>query len=103
MSPIWQQQKLREFCEAKGIHITACSPLGASGTKWGNNRVIGCDVLEEIAKTKGKTTAQVLFEFFILSIFKITYRCVSIYRNIYILVQSNFIELAKEKPLPSHK
>ncbi|PON83760.1 Aldo/keto reductase [Trema orientale] len=59
MSPIWQQKKLREFCEAKGIHITAYSPLGASGTKWGDNRVIGCDVLEEIANAKGKTTAQI--------------------------------------------
>lgn len=59
MSPIWQQKKLREFCEAKGIHITAYSPLGASGTKWGDNRVVGCDVLEEIANAKGKTTAQI--------------------------------------------
>ncbi|KAL5539167.1 hypothetical protein UlMin_042946 [Ulmus minor] len=59
MSPAWQQKQLREFCKEKGIHITAYSPLGASGTKWGDNRVIASDVLEEIAKTKGKTTAQI--------------------------------------------
>ncbi|XP_062113193.1 D-galacturonate reductase-like [Humulus lupulus] len=59
MSPIWQQKKLREFCNAKGIHITAYSPLAGSGTKWGNNTVIECDVLQEIANAKGKTTAQI--------------------------------------------
>ncbi|KAL5554432.1 hypothetical protein UlMin_041833 [Ulmus minor] len=59
MSPAWQQKQLREFCKEKGIHITAYSPLGASGTRWGDNRVIASDVLEEIAKAKGKTTAQI--------------------------------------------
>ncbi|KAJ9135656.1 hypothetical protein P3X46_032810 [Hevea brasiliensis] len=59
MNPLWQQKQLRDFCKAKGIHITAYSPLGANGTKWGDNRIIECDVLEEIAKAKGKTTAQV--------------------------------------------
>jgi len=59
MNPIWQQKQLREFCEKKGIHITAYSPLGAKGTKWGDNRVMDCEVLEEIARTRGKTTAQV--------------------------------------------
>ncbi|KAM6567540.1 hypothetical protein CsatA_026668 [Cannabis sativa] len=59
MSPIWQQKKLREFCNEKGIHITAYSPLGAFGTQWGDNSVIECDVLQEIANSKGKTTAQI--------------------------------------------
>ncbi|KAK4373411.1 hypothetical protein RND71_008795 [Anisodus tanguticus] len=59
MNPIWQQKQLREFCNAKGIHITAYSPLGANNTFWGDNRVVECDVLTEIAKSKGKTTAQV--------------------------------------------
>ncbi|KAF2318911.1 hypothetical protein GH714_011614 [Hevea brasiliensis] len=35
MNPLWQQKKLRDFCEKKGIHITAYSPLGAKGTLWG--------------------------------------------------------------------
>uniref|UniRef100_M1DPH1 D-galacturonic acid reductase 1 n=1 Tax=Solanum tuberosum TaxID=4113 RepID=M1DPH1_SOLTU len=58
MNPIWQQKELREFCNAKGIHITAYSPLGAYNTIWGDNRVMECDVLTQIAKSKGKTTAQ---------------------------------------------
>ncbi|XVE85550.1 hypothetical protein DITRI_Ditri17bG0099200 [Diplodiscus trichospermus] len=59
MNPLWHQKKLREFCKAKGIHVIAYSPLGASNTKWGDNRILGCDVLEEIAKAKGKTAAQI--------------------------------------------
>ncbi|GMP59502.1 hypothetical protein CsSME_00022765 [Camellia sinensis var. sinensis] len=59
VNPVWQQKKLREFCEKKGIHVTAYSPLGASGTRWGNNRVMDCETLKEIADAKGKTVAQV--------------------------------------------
>ncbi|XP_009799045.1 D-galacturonate reductase-like [Nicotiana sylvestris] len=59
MNPMWQQKQLREFCKAKGIQITAYSPLGSNNTVWGDNRVVECDVLTEIAKSKGKTTAQV--------------------------------------------
>ncbi|CAL5400129.1 unnamed protein product [Camellia sinensis] len=58
VNPVWQQKKLREFCERKGIHVTAYSPLGASGTRWGNNRVMDCETLKEIADAKGKTVAQ---------------------------------------------
>lgn len=59
MSPAWQLKKLRHFCKAKGIHVTAYSPLGAARTKWGDDRVLGSDVIEEIAVAKGKTTAQI--------------------------------------------
>ncbi|KAL7260165.1 hypothetical protein ACSBR1_005936 [Camellia fascicularis] len=59
MSPLWQQKKLREFCEKKGIHFTAYSPLGARGTLWGTNQVMDCEILKEIAEAKGKTVAQV--------------------------------------------
>ncbi|KAF8040041.1 hypothetical protein BT93_B2302 [Corymbia citriodora subsp. variegata] len=59
MNPLWQQQKLREFCKEKGIHVTAYSPLGAKGTLWGTNRVMECEALQENAKAKGKTLAQV--------------------------------------------
>jgi D-galacturonate reductase len=59
MNPMWQQKELREFCKANGIHIAAYSPLGASGTKWGDSRIIDCNLLQEIAKAKGKTTAQI--------------------------------------------
>ncbi|KAF9623300.1 hypothetical protein IFM89_000789 [Coptis chinensis] len=59
MSPVWQQNKLREFCQAKGIIVAAYSPLGAKGTSWGTNRVMDSEVLSEIAKAKGKTHAQI--------------------------------------------
>ncbi|XP_042494317.1 non-functional NADPH-dependent codeinone reductase 2-like [Macadamia integrifolia] len=59
MNPLWQQKKLREFCERKGIHVTGYSPLGARGTIWGTNKVMECKELEEIAKARGKTIAQV--------------------------------------------
>ncbi|KAK9277677.1 hypothetical protein L1049_007224 [Liquidambar formosana] len=59
MSPLWQQKQLREFCDAKGIHVTAYAPLGARGTLWGTNAVMDCELLKEIAEARGKTTAQV--------------------------------------------
>ncbi|TYJ45187.1 hypothetical protein E1A91_A02G038600v1 [Gossypium mustelinum] len=59
MSPMWQQKKLRKFCEEKGIVVEAYSPLGARGTAWGTNQVMECDVLKEIAQAKGKSVAQV--------------------------------------------
>ncbi|GMI74944.1 hypothetical protein like AT1G59960 [Hibiscus trionum] len=59
MNPLWQQKKLREFCKAKGIFLTAYSPLGAVGTFYGSNRVMECEVLKQIAKAKGKTVAQI--------------------------------------------
>ncbi|OAY63402.1 Non-functional NADPH-dependent codeinone reductase 2, partial [Ananas comosus] len=58
VNPLWQQKKLREFCVEKGIKICAYSPLGAKGTVWGNDRVMECEVLKEIAQAKGKTLAQ---------------------------------------------
>ena len=58
---MWQQEKLRKFCEEKSILISAYSPLGAKGTLWGTDRVMECDVLKEIAKAKGKSLAQVVY------------------------------------------
>ncbi|KZV19194.1 D-galacturonate reductase-like [Dorcoceras hygrometricum] len=59
LNPLWRQEKLKEFCKEKGIHITAYSPLGANNTKWGDNRIVDNEVLADIAKSRGKTTAQV--------------------------------------------
>ncbi|KAI3945023.1 hypothetical protein MKW92_005596 [Papaver armeniacum] len=59
MNPVWQNLKLRDFCKAKGIVVTAYSPLGASGTPWGSNSVKEAQELHEIAKARGKTHAQV--------------------------------------------
>ncbi|PQQ02739.1 non-functional NADPH-dependent codeinone reductase 2 [Prunus yedoensis var. nudiflora] len=59
MSPFWQQKKLRDFCKANGIVVTAFSPLGARGTSWGTNHVLESKVLQDIAEARGKTIAQV--------------------------------------------
>ncbi|OVA08649.1 Aldo/keto reductase [Macleaya cordata] len=59
LNPTWNQKNLIKYCKEKGIHITAYSTLGAKGTHWGDNRVMDNDVLGEIAKARGKTTAQV--------------------------------------------
>ncbi|KAL5826848.1 hypothetical protein ACOSQ3_018687 [Xanthoceras sorbifolium] len=59
INPIWQQRKLVELCKAKGIIITAFSPLGAKGTSWGTNQVTDNEALKHIAKAHGKTVVQV--------------------------------------------
>ncbi|KAI3696155.1 hypothetical protein L1987_79165 [Smallanthus sonchifolius] len=59
MNPLWQQKQLNEFCKENHILLTAYSPLASAGNSWGNNSVIGCDVLQDIAKSRGKTTAQI--------------------------------------------
>ncbi|GKA52797.1 NADPH-dependent codeinone reductase 1-4 [Tanacetum coccineum] len=53
------KKRLNDFCKKNDILLTGYSPLGASGAKWGHNRVMENDVLQDIAKTKGKTIAQI--------------------------------------------
>ncbi|KAF0890282.1 hypothetical protein E2562_002694 [Oryza meyeriana var. granulata] len=59
MNPVWQQRTVREYCAVKGIHVAAYSPLG--GQNWGGygNDVMESPVLDEIARAKGKSIAQV--------------------------------------------
>ncbi|CAI9275040.1 unnamed protein product [Lactuca saligna] len=59
MNPLWQQKQLNQFCKENNIIVTAYSPLGAIGNAWGDNRVIECDVLQDIAMSKAKTPAQI--------------------------------------------
>ncbi|KAL5995481.1 Non-functional NADPH-dependent codeinone reductase 2-like [Asimina triloba] len=59
LNPIWQQKKLREFCNQKGIHVSAYSSLGAKGALWGSAQVMDCPVLKDIALAKGKTLPQI--------------------------------------------
>ncbi|KAK1381402.1 non-functional NADPH-dependent codeinone reductase 2-like [Heracleum sosnowskyi] len=59
LNPAWQQGKLREFCHRNGIKIAAYSPLGAAGAHWGTKGVLESEVLMEIAKSKGKSVAQI--------------------------------------------
>lgn len=61
MNPLWQQRKLNEFCKKNDILLTGYSPLGGYNTQWGHNRVMECDVIQDIAKSRGKTPAQVIF------------------------------------------
>lgn len=58
-NPLWQQKKLREFCEANGVLLTAYSVLGALVSNGGSNKVMECEQLKEIARAKGKTVAQI--------------------------------------------
>ncbi|XP_058091525.1 non-functional NADPH-dependent codeinone reductase 2-like [Magnolia sinica] len=57
MHPVWQQQKLRDFCIEKGIHVSAYSPLGAK--EWGFDVVLGNALINDIARAKGKSVAQI--------------------------------------------
>ncbi|CAL5427760.1 unnamed protein product [Camellia sinensis] len=54
MNPLQQQKELRDYCKSKGIHITACSPLGARGTTRGDNQITECSLLEEMLRPKAK-------------------------------------------------
>ncbi|KAG6775569.1 hypothetical protein POTOM_019046 [Populus tomentosa] len=63
ISPLWQQKQIREFCEEKGIHVTAYSPLGAKGMLWGTNNVMECQVLKEIAAARGKSVSVLVKSF----------------------------------------
>ncbi|KAK2441610.1 3''-deamino-3''-oxonicotianamine reductase [Trifolium repens] len=58
MNLAWQQKKLREFCSANGIVLTAFSPL-RKGASRGPNEVMENDMLKEIADVHGKSVAQV--------------------------------------------
>ncbi|KAK3142483.1 hypothetical protein QOZ80_4BG0347070 [Eleusine coracana subsp. coracana] len=58
LNPTWQQKKLIEFCKDKGIHVTAYSPLGGQSIS-NINQVLQSAILEEIAKARGKSVAQI--------------------------------------------
>ncbi|KAA0045173.1 aldo-keto reductase family 4 member C9-like [Cucumis melo var. makuwa] len=58
--PCWQQDKLREFCKSKGVHLSGYSPLGSRGTTWlKGGDILENPILKEIAEKLGKTPAQV--------------------------------------------
>ncbi|KAJ7521847.1 hypothetical protein O6H91_19G071100 [Diphasiastrum complanatum] len=57
--PVWQQKKLKPFCDAKGIHVSGWSPIGAPGAIYGTQIVVSNPVIQSIADKHGKTAAQV--------------------------------------------
>ncbi|KAJ4704596.1 Aldo-keto reductase family 4 member like [Melia azedarach] len=57
--PSWQQQKLRELCKLKGVHLSGYSPLGSPGTTWIKSDVLKHPVVNMVAEKLGKTPAQV--------------------------------------------
>ncbi|KAE9589951.1 putative oxidoreductase [Lupinus albus] len=57
LHPAWQQTKLRKFCESKGIHLSAYSPLGSPGNL--NSDILKNQVITEVAEKLGKSPAQV--------------------------------------------
>ncbi|KAJ7550004.1 hypothetical protein O6H91_07G078100 [Diphasiastrum complanatum] len=58
MHPLWQQKKLRKFCNGVGIHVTAWSPLGAPGTYYGTDALTN-PVIKSISSKHNKSPAQV--------------------------------------------
>nr|ACJ85212.1 unknown [Medicago truncatula] len=61
MNLAWQQKKLREFCNANGIVLTAFSPL-RKGASRGPNEVMENDMLKEIADAHGKVCCTNFFK-----------------------------------------
>ena len=59
LHPFYQQQELSEFCQSKDIHVTAYSSLGTTVSS-GDNPLLSCAEVREVAKGCGATPAQVL-------------------------------------------
>ncbi|TVU19657.1 hypothetical protein EJB05_35820 [Eragrostis curvula] len=58
--PIWQQMKLRELCQSKGVHLSAYSPLGkARSPGFEGPTVLRNPIVVSIAEKLEKTPAQV--------------------------------------------
>jgi diketogulonate reductase-like aldo/keto reductase len=56
--PYLPQQEVVDFCKEKGIHITAYSPLGSSGSP-----LLTADVVTEIAKERNCSPGAVLLSY----------------------------------------
>ncbi|CAB3222424.1 unnamed protein product [Arctia plantaginis] len=64
--PYLNQKRLKDFCEERGIKITAYSPLGSPDRPWsqpGDPQLMDDNKLKAIAERLGKTTAQVLIRY----------------------------------------
>ncbi|GAU21360.1 hypothetical protein TSUD_189470, partial [Trifolium subterraneum] len=54
--PALRQEKLRDFCKSKGVHLSGYSPLGSPS--WLKTDVLKHPILKSIAEKLGKTPAQ---------------------------------------------
>ncbi|XP_047955417.1 NADPH-dependent aldo-keto reductase, chloroplastic-like [Salvia hispanica] len=55
--PGWQQQQLHSFCQSKGVHLSAYSPLGSPSNL--GSTMLKDQLLTRIGEKLGKTPAQV--------------------------------------------
>ncbi|CAM6117366.1 unnamed protein product [Calypogeia fissa] len=60
LHPLWQQDKLRAYCQGKGIQVSAWSPLGAPGSNFGTLNVLNNPILKQIALDHQKSVAQIV-------------------------------------------
>lgn len=58
--PLWQQKKLRHYCQSQNILIAGYSPLGAPGSSFAKVSVLDHPIINEVAKKLGKPAAQVV-------------------------------------------
>ncbi|XWS67120.1 hypothetical protein CRYUN_Cryun05aG0259600 [Craigia yunnanensis] len=59
LHPVWQQPKLHEYCQSKGIHLIGYSPLGSQAGENVRKKVLDNPVVKKAAEELGKALAQV--------------------------------------------
>jgi diketogulonate reductase-like aldo/keto reductase len=86
--PYFQQKKLREYCDSKGILIEAYAPLGSParrGVEATDPVVMDDPTIKEIASIKGATPAQICISFLLHRGFVVIPKSVTPHR-----IQENF-------------
>ncbi|CAI8019896.1 Aldo-keto reductase family 1 member B10 [Geodia barretti] len=86
--PYFQQKKLREYCDSKGILIEAYAPLGSParrGVEATDPVVMDDPTIKEIASKKGATPAQICISFLLHRGFVVIPKSVTPHR-----IQDNF-------------